>query len=192
MSFWVLMAFRMDVSFWANCNLEALGIRLRILPLKQPGLIEGEDVGATDGVGTCWRGPLRVTWGERDAVEEFGSGGDIEPVLAGSSPDPGQRWGWGPWVFIFPSRRTWIVRRQTAQGANVILPGMAPVEEERLSGRRIIRTIRTGRRGERSADGCPGCRHRCLLVSSGGTIEAIETESLELIFRSVDRSAPPY
>ena len=130
MSFWVLMAFRMDVSFWANCNLEAPGIRLRIQPLKQPGLIEGGDVGATDGVGTCWRGPLRFTRGERDAVNGFGSGGDIEPVLAGSSPDPGQRWAWGPWVFIFPSRQTWIVRPQTAQGVDVILPGMAPVEEE--------------------------------------------------------------
>ena len=71
------------------------------------------------------------------------------------------------WVFIFPSRRTWIVLPQTAQGADVILPGMAPVEEERLSGRRIIRTIRTGRRGERSADECPGCWDRCLLVSLG-------------------------
>ena len=108
-------------------------------------------------MGTCWRGPLRVTWGERDAVEEFGSGGDIEPMLAGSSPDLGQRWAWGPWVFIFSSRRTWIVRPQTAQGADVILPGMVPVEEERLSGRRIIRTIRTGQGGEHSADGCAGC-----------------------------------
>ena len=53
MSFWVLMAFRMDVSFWSNCNLEALGICLRILPLKQPGLIEGGDVGAIDGMGSC-------------------------------------------------------------------------------------------------------------------------------------------
>ena len=80
MSFWVLMALRMDDSFWANCNLEAPGIRLRILPLKQPGLIEGGDVGATDGVEFCWRAPLRVAWGERDAVEEFGPGGDIELV----------------------------------------------------------------------------------------------------------------
>ena len=141
----------MDVSFWANCSLEALGIRLRILPLKQPELIEGGDVGPTDGVVSCWRGPFRIAWGKSDVVEEFGPGGDIEPVWAGSSPDPGQRWAWGPWVFIFPSRRTWIVRPQTAQGADVILPGMAPVVEERLSGRRIIRTIRTGRRGERSA-----------------------------------------
>ena len=103
------MVFKMDVSFWANCNLVALGIHLRIISLKQPGLIEGGDLTATDGVGSCWKGPLRVTWGERDKVEEFGPSGNIEPVLAGSSQDPGQRWVWGPWVFIFPSRRTLIV-----------------------------------------------------------------------------------
>ena len=65
---------------------------------------------------------------------------------------------------------------------------MAPVEEERLSGRRIIRTIRTGQRGERSADGCARSWDRCLPYSRlarGGTIEAIETESLELILQSI-------
>ena len=55
----------MDVSFWANCNLEALRICLRILPLKQSGLIEGGDVAATDGVVTCWRGPSALLGAKR-------------------------------------------------------------------------------------------------------------------------------
>lgn len=86
----------MDVSFWANCNLEALRICLRILPLKQSGLIEGGDVAATDSVGSCCRGPLCIVRGEKDTVEEFDPSHDVEPVLARSSPDPGQQWTWGP------------------------------------------------------------------------------------------------
>lgn len=102
----VLMAFGMDVDFWANCNLQALEISLRILSLKQPGLLEDEDVAATDGVESCRRGPLCAAWGEKDAVKEFDTGSNVEPVLASSSPDPGQRWAWEPWVFIFLSKRT--------------------------------------------------------------------------------------
>lgn len=85
-----------------------------ILPSKQPGL-NSDALSSCDGEVTDDDELLGGS--PEDRVDNVGVG----ETRWGGSLEPGQRLSLRPWVFIFPSSRTWIVRPQTAHGAELVL-----------------------------------------------------------------------